>query len=173
MIASWWTRAPIWVRMLVWIGAWGSFLLAVPYAVWTHPRDPWQVLVGLGGLVGTQIGVRFRDPEFWALTTTDRRRVRDVVRTGQPTQDRRLDRLAAGFLVRQTKGAQFNQNHLRISILTVQMISVIAAARSGQPMWWVAGFPLSVVMLLMLLALRGDPPQARLDRLTTSLRGAP
>jgi hypothetical protein len=171
-MARWWLRLPLTVRVFVALAVLVPCLLSMPYALFSHPLNPFGGLAGLGGPVGTLIAARFRDPEYWRLDKGARWRVREVQRTGQPSGDPQLDRLAVGRLSLIVKNEKANAVGLCITFALMLVTPVVAAVRTGHGWWLSAALPGALLLALWSGARRGDRPRVRLNRLIDGWQAA-
>ena len=139
--------------------------LALPQAFFRHPRDP---VVGLPAIVSPVaiqlLGPWLRYPEYKALPKAERRQVREIQFSGEPSGQRRLDVIAVARLRDQ---AEQEGSGGRASLVIVTLIvTVYCVAAFRHSLWWL----LAIVPWALLVArwwrIRGKRPLAqRLARL--------
>ena len=159
-------RLPPWGRVLAFtivLLSWG-FACSAALAVGFHPGG---AIGALAGVSGGLLAQRQRDQEYRSLDRTSQDQIREVQRTGRPSGDARLDRIAVARLSRRVRTTRADRVIGPIVVAACIGVPIAAAIRST-PWWLLDLIPALFATERAIYQFRNDP-RPRLERLQATL----
>ena len=164
---------PISAFVLLGVVAWVPWLFAFPYLFQAHPQDHFQGTAGLGGILGGPGANWWRNRRYWRLDRASRRVVMTVTRTGLPSGQSALDKIAEGRLSQAAEMKKSSPVTVRLVVTLMAAVFVavpIVAAVRSSPWWLCASWPVVALLAVRLSFRTPEPedPRTRLDGLRAS-----